>query len=245
MAKIGNFGRGEPELQIWLDRYSGHAEWKLYAGLSHNKYFQLKKIKEGLRESLPGVRVINDKAYKKDKNSNYLKLKKPLAPSEFNAPVLEKYDQYGLNFFGFYSHLQDKVQHKFCERAVDFFANVSDSLLRSKVADENSQDFPQNENRKLVKSHIARERSGRLAEDCKKRDKYRCRVCGLLFEEVYGDLGHKYAEAHHCVPLARLKEEIQNRTKDLITVCANCHRMLHRMSGEAGDWKKLKTVLTR
>lgn len=58
---------------------------------------------------------------------------------------------------------------------------------------------------------------------------YACQVCGFDFEKVYGELGKEYIEVHHIKPLYSLDEEtIVNPETDLICVCSNCHRMLHR-----------------
>lgn len=57
----------------------------------------------------------------------------------------------------------------------------------------------------------------------------KCMVCGFDFEMTYGSLGKCYIEVHHVKPLSSLDEEtVVNPETDLICVCANCHRMLHR-----------------
>lgn len=94
-------------------------------------------------------------------------------------------------------------------------------------------------------SHDFGERSGLLAAERKARDEFRCTVCGFDFHEVYGKLGEAFAESHHKVPLSRLDGETQTELSDLVTVCANCHRMLHRMDGEAGDVAKLRRIVRR
>ena len=56
-----------------------------------------------------------------------------------------------------------------------------------------------------------------------------CNICGFNFYEVYGELGKHFIEVHHLKPLFSLEEEIViNPHTDLIPVCSNCHRMLHR-----------------
>ena len=49
------------------------------------------------------------------------------------------------------------------------------------------------------------------------------------FEEVYGTRGRGYIEIHHINPLSTIREETKiNPSTDLIPVCANCHRIIHR-----------------
>lgn len=61
----------------------------------------------------------------------------------------------------------------------------------------------------------------------------KCQICGFDFEEIYGEIGRNFIEVHHKKPLYSIDEEIQiNPEKDLICVCSNCHRMLHRRKYE-------------
>lgn len=57
----------------------------------------------------------------------------------------------------------------------------------------------------------------------------KCLACGLDFSEKYGSLGDGYIEVHHRVPVSEMGGAYRlNPVKDLVTVCANCHAMLHR-----------------
>jgi predicted HNH restriction endonuclease len=104
--------------------------------------------------------------------------------------------------------------------------------------------YPRHE-RKAVRSHLRRDRSPMLALACKQRDKYRCQCCRRRMEEFYGDLGQEFAECHHTVPLSTLKEGVLTRLDDLITVCPNCHRILHKMDGVPEDVEALREVLRK
>ena len=53
-----------------------------------------------------------------------------------------------------------------------------------------------------------------------------CEVCDFDFGSVYGKLGEGFIEVHHDPPLSLLNRD--TTLNDLHTVCANCHRMLHR-----------------
>jgi len=50
-----------------------------------------------------------------------------------------------------------------------------------------------------------------------------CEVCHFSFIESYSQ---DYIECHHIVPIS--KGERISKLEDLILVCSNCHRMLHR-----------------
>jgi predicted HNH restriction endonuclease len=56
-----------------------------------------------------------------------------------------------------------------------------------------------------------------------------CIVCGFVFAEVYGDWGEGYIEVHHLEPLGETSGDRKTSPeRDLVVVCANCHRMIHR-----------------
>lgn len=56
-----------------------------------------------------------------------------------------------------------------------------------------------------------------------------CKICNFDFEDVYGKRGRNYIEIHHIKPLSTLNSEIVIDPRyDLIPVCANCHRIIHR-----------------
>ncbi len=85
----------------------------------------------------------------------------------------------------------------------------------------------------VYKLHRYKERDSRITK--KKKDNYfkkngklDCEVCGFNFNEVYGELGFGFIEAHHKIPLNRIQHEVETTLDDLALVCSNCHRMLHR-----------------
>lgn len=56
-----------------------------------------------------------------------------------------------------------------------------------------------------------------------------CKVCGFNFEKKYGSIGHEFIEVHHKIPLYLNESEINiDPINDLVPLCSNCHRMIHR-----------------
>ena len=58
---------------------------------------------------------------------------------------------------------------------------------------------------------------------------------------AYGELGG-FIEAHHTVPVARLRGKTKAKIADLALVCSNCPRMLHR--GSLLSVKELRQLIT-
>ncbi|MFO3796831.1 MAG: HNH endonuclease [Anaerolineales bacterium] len=95
--------------------------------------------------------------------------------------------------------------------------------------DPSEEFFSTFEGREIVRQHIFRERSLKLVFEFKKGLKsFCCEICGFDFEDVYGKIGQRFIEAHHIKPLSEMDGEGKVSVNDLIAVCSNCHRMLHR-----------------
>jgi len=72
-----------------------------------------------------------------------------------------------------------------------------------------------------------------------------CCVCDFNFEKFYGALGKNYIEVHHRIPLGSKDEEIiVNPNTDLVCICSNCHKMLHRKRDRVLEPNELKSSLT-
>lgn len=74
----------------------------------------------------------------------------------------------------------------------------------------------------------------------------RCCICGFDFEMVYGERGKGFIEVHHTKPLSEVEDEVViDPATDLVPVCSNCHRMIHRRKDDVLSidlMKKLRTM---
>lgn len=242
-AKLGTLGKALPSIEVWLDRYSGHEERKLSICFFSRNGDDIDKLASASDKLWP-VRRITDGDVKEERA--VATLAQRLRRNEFNAPLLEHYENWGTHFLSVFhptTRAGTPVDEKFCDEAVAFVLDVASTKSETAEHETREPAFPQCENRRLVQAHLARERSRLLAVQCKERDKFRCQVCDFHFGETYGArLGAGFAEAHHKVPLSTLGDQVKTRLEDLITVCANCHRMLHRMEGKVDDIRKLKAI---
>lgn len=93
--------------------------------------------------------------------------------------------------------------------------------------------------------HRRKERSSNLVRAFKNQLKdYSCTVCSFSFEETYGALGNNYIEAHHIKPISEMTERTKMVMSDLVAVCSNCHRMLHR-STEITNVEQLENIFSK
>lgn len=245
-AVIGSLGKGQPTLQVWFDRFAGYKARKFnFCFFSKNKT-KMRQLANRAAKQLPLLRRITEKDAERE---GFYFLTKRLRRDEFGSAILEEYwDR--LCYYGIYDLTLRSdgttLNPALCARAASFFESVARTLPKATPESEAHEVYPQVENRKLVSSHLQRERSSYLATERKIHDNFTCQVCDLRFQDTYGTkLGEAFAEAHHRIPLHRLNGRVRTRLQDLATVCANCHRMLHKMKGKRNDVEKLRAIVRR
>ena len=101
-------------------------------------------------------------------------------------------------------------------------------------ADPEGDELSAPEGRQAMRLHVRRERSRILVDEAKARFQKRhgrlfCEACGFDFAKAYGSVGDGFIEAHHNVPVSQLSGDSVTRVSDLTMLCANCHRMIHRI----------------
>jgi predicted HNH restriction endonuclease len=74
---------------------------------------------------------------------------------------------------------------------------------------------------------------------------FSCTVCGFNFERVYGERGKGFIEVHHVKPLHSFngKEHYFDPRTDLIPVCSNCHRMIHRRPDNILTIEEVRSII--
>jgi 5-methylcytosine-specific restriction protein A len=128
-------------------------------------------------------------------------------------------------------HDDPKTLHQI---ALEIRASIDDTDSRAALAsadvEEDEGSFP--EGKFIYRIHRVRERNNKAVEAAKRaalRDgNLHCSICGFDFERQYGLRGTGYIEFHHVKPISEYEPGEETKPSDLIPVCANCHRMLHR-----------------
>jgi len=90
-----------------------------------------------------------------------------------------------------------------------------------------------NEGQLLSRVHRYRERDRSLVQKKKQKflslnPKIRCEACGFDFEKTYGYRGADFIECHHTKPVSELEADGKTKISDLVLLCSNCHRIVHR-----------------
>jgi hypothetical protein len=86
--------------------------------------------------------------------------------------------------------------------------------------------------RRLVSHYkIDRDRGiikAKIDQFCKENGSVFCEACGFDFEEKYGEYAKGVIDVHHIKPLSSLLPNTMTKLSDLMLLCSNCHRVIHR-----------------
>lgn len=103
---------------------------------------------------------------------------------------------------------------------IDYFVNVP-------ITNDKMTSFIIEGAKKITK-HVRYERNPYNRREAIRIQGHKCKICGFDFNQVYGEeIADNYIEVHHVKQLAE-GEQAVDPARDLLPVCANCHRMLHR-----------------
>lgn len=73
-----------------------------------------------------------------------------------------------------------------------------------------------------------------------------CKACGFDFEKAYGEYAKGLIHVHHVVPISTYGgDKTVNPETDLVTLCANCHAVVHRKRDVTLSVEELKKMLKR
>jgi len=81
----------------------------------------------------------------------------------------------------------------------------------------------------------------------KAQDLIKCNICDFDFEKKYGDSGKDYIELHHIKPIEIYEKDgeilkLKTAVKNLIPLCSNCHKMIHKNKIETDELKRIVNV---
>jgi len=178
------------------------------------------------------IGYFKNKNYEKFKDGPWFILKKI---NEIN-PVLdiEHLKKYGL---------KGNIQNK--RTLSDDIQNKIDNFIYGvKISSENDLISQFKDGKKAVVYSTKYERNPKNREAAIAYQGCYCHACNFNFKDKYGDLGKGFIEVHHIKPVSSLKSETEiNPQKDLIPLCSNCHRMIHRRKDSILTVEELKSII--
>jgi 5-methylcytosine-specific restriction protein A len=70
-----------------------------------------------------------------------------------------------------------------------------------------------------------------------------CMVCGINFQEQFGELGAGFIHVHHNKPVSEAGPTKINPAVDMSVVCPNCHAMIHRKKSNTLSIDDMKNII--
>ena len=144
-------------------------------------------------------------------------------------------------------------RHKCCNCAFQFgFQSVTDDIEARTWADIETENETHGvestgglaEGREIVRRSKTYERNPRNRAAAIRVHGTNCAGCGFNFDDFYGaEWACSYIEIHHLNPLSNRGEQIINPETDLRPLCANCHSMVHRISGKVLTIEELQGLI--
>ena len=130
---------------------------------------------------------------------------------------------------------------------VEFLQNTQSENRESDSHHENREPIkkstPEQEGRHVKREQEVYVRSASAREKCKRHYECTCQACGLKMEDIYGEIGKGFIEVHHLVPIHLFDDTHEiDPINDLITLCPNCHAMIHKLE-DPGDISALKGLI--
>lgn len=138
--------------------------------------------------------------------------------SKSEAPIIDL-------FLNDYNVAQKEVQ----VAVINLMQNAFEELVSEEFYESS---FERIEGRRKLISHYRIERNRELRNakirEIRARDQnVCCEICGFSFFAVYGERGVNFLEVHHVNFLSESGER-STKMSELIGLCSNCHRMIHR-----------------
>lgn len=208
-------------ITIWIDNFIDPLEKTVYYGFWFANSSTFKSIYDIYKEDF-GLITNNDLT-----RSKYYHIKKvSLEGFSYGTKYFERYAGYG-NFLGGYLILR---RHSISElsRKISIFlkAKLNDQSFR--MPDDNYKtSFNENEKYR-IRELITFKRDKSLRRNALKKWGYECAVCKKDISKYYNKkIAENIIEIHHLKPLSENRNIVRTTLKDVASVCANCHNIIH------------------
>lgn len=131
--------------------------------------------------------------------------------------------------------------------AVSFTGDINQSVIEQDIQSEIDEDNGSHTKEGAVREYFGKryERDPANRKKAIKIHGLTCKVCNFNFEEIYGERGADFIEVHHRKPIHTFEGQAQTIDPqiDLVPLCSNCHRMIHRRSDNVLTVKQLQEII--
>lgn len=127
---------------------------------------------------------------------------------------------------GFVQWTVHKLEQETFDEIINFVEIDHEKSIENLPAE--AEDLEVIEGRKEYHEVLWRSRNHKIIDEKKSGSDYTCEICKFNFRDKYGKIGENYIVVHHLNPVGQREDATSTKLEDLILVCDNCHRMLHR-----------------
>lgn len=174
------------------------------------------KKNAGFKQSREHIRLIEEGLYKL--------MTFPMKYSD------DRKDEYGIGPAKIESFEPNLSENTLTKIGNSWYASRYEDEVVEPLAEEVDPKLKYKEGSRLSVTVNAYERNGKARAACIKHYGYVCCVCEISMTKIYGHIADRFIHVHHINPIGQKKEEyVVDPIKDLVTVCPNCHAMLHRV----------------
>ena len=240
LSKLFTIKNAPGRIIIWLDNFTNHDKPTISISYEINNAKSIKAVAKRL-ENFNTIQTLNESIIQPTQNSIYI-LNKPLAKKHFDLFLIESYEKENYLTIFLSDRLTKSLNSKTLITNITKYISLITRIIIG-INLKNTTNATVTENNKKLAKHLLRERKMKFTEDAKFRDNYICKICNFNADRVYGKTGFAALEVHHIKPLSHSKEQVKTQLKNLITLCANCHSMVHNLGGSKQHIAKLKKTI--
>lgn len=246
----GMIGGSKLESEIW-EEFAGQKDQLIKSAQSIKRSI-LESRKQLFIQWLNDSRKLDGTRYNNRTIQNYANQVENSIFSEFsinrqNRSLFEITDVAELTVINQELYLgEDNKRRKDLRSAFQSYFRFIESLSANEELDSQplgeEEGFSRTEGGRKVYISSKPERDQELRKKAIKLHGTTCKACAFNFGKMYGEWGQGYIEVHHLIPLGdnETGERKTNLSTDLIVLCANCHRMVHRKKGITLSLEELK-----
>lgn len=155
--------------------------------------------------------------------------------------------------FTYYGEINLKTATKLTDKPSEFAfstkrieASTASAIVTEAMAHGEVDVFEADEEgKKRLRQHVAYERSAKNRARAIEIHGTVCKACNFDFNGFYGrDYARDYIEVHHTVSVSGGPRK-PDPAKDLVPLCANCHKMAHRRPGLITPVDEIRKMVER
>lgn len=227
-------------IRIWLDNYANHKRPRISITYENKDLKYILSVSKKL-QNFDKLIIVDKSKIRSLKGSKWI-LQKPLLQKHLDKFLIESYGKE--NYLTVF--LSDKITNRAYSNEliskISMYISLITRILIS-FSIENSNKETITENDRKIDLHITRERKIKFKENAKYRDNYTCKICCFNANRKYGNVAFAALEVHHIQPLYHSNKIVKTTLNDLITLCSNCHSMLHKLGGTKQQIIRLKNII--